>query len=89
MKLLCPCGDLLSCSGWPTSTRGWLVTSWEIEGIGLDSPNDIMDSRSMWECKECGRIAFAFPNVGDLTVKWYAPEGGNPGGLNDRNELET
>ena len=81
-KLKCPCGEILSNSGWPNETTGWLTTCWRLERI--DDSSDVMDGRGMWECKSCGRIAFDFPNPGDATVKWYVPEDGKPGGLNNR-----
>ncbi len=79
-KLNCLCGNQLSNVLSPSQNNGWFVND-----VAVDNQQDwdectvIEIGRDVWECHECGRIAFG--NKADPGVKWYAPEDGKPGHL--------
>jgi hypothetical protein len=73
-RLRCLCGNEISNNLSPSPNNGWLVNDhdWTI----YDSVDDII-VRDVWECHECGRIAFG--NFHDSGVKWYEPSNKEPG----------
>ena len=77
-KLECLCGNLLSNVACPNEIEGYLLTDMDVDVNKIDP---IEDGRSVWECDECGRLAFSHPGRQDCSVKWYRPEDGQPGGL--------
>ncbi|MCP4585343.1 hypothetical protein [Pseudoalteromonas sp.] len=87
-KLNCPCGNQLSDVCQPNTIEGHLITCMEHDGMEeiIDSLDIVTDSRGVWECHECGRLAFDYPDKGDSTVKWYVPEDKKPGRLMERDK---
>ena len=84
-KLRCPCGNVISSVAHPNIAIGNVVTQWELDGIPYNDDNAargaIDDGREVWECSDCGRLAFSYPKRDDNTVKWYSPDDGKPGHL--------
>lgn len=72
-KLNCPCGNQLSDVGDPSRNKGWVLRDIDLEKDNVDPIGDGVD---LWECHDCGRIAFG--NNIDSTVKWFLPESGKP-----------
>jgi hypothetical protein len=69
-SIRCICGHSLSNTCCPNLLEG------EIKGIYE------YDSRSVWECIDCGRLAIDVKDSRGLTVvKWYKPEDEKPGEL--------
>ncbi len=74
-KVNCRCGWQISNVCSPSINNGWLMSD-----IALDFPEDekkdsceIMDMCiDVWECRECGAIAFGKKKSND--VVWYYPE---------------
>lgn len=84
-KLKCLCGDELSNTMQPNDIEGTLLADYDIDNIESFEEDIIMGidvwGRSVWECKECGRLAINHPKRDSNTVKWYKPENGEPGKL--------
>jgi len=76
-NLNCPCGNQLSDVGVPSRNKGWMLRDIDIEDNPAikGRPDPISDGVDVWECDECGRIAFG--NNTDNTMKWFIPESGN------------
>ena len=83
-KLTCPCGAQLSNVTSPNTIEGYMVNNMQLinqMGETIETLDLISIGRGIWECYECGRLAFDFPKIRDSTVKWYLPEDGKPGRL--------
>lgn len=86
-SLECLCGSILSNGQTPSDTVGSLVTGNDLEGFyGAEEVDECLSllrqSRDVWECHQCGRLAVAVPEQKDpCAVKWYHPENGKPGAL--------
>jgi len=82
-KLSCPCGEQLSNILSPNTIEGYLINDMQLEGMDetIESISIVSNGRGVWECYNCGRLAFDFPKKGDSTVKWYLPDDGKPGKL--------
>lgn len=79
-KLICPCGNQLSNVQCPSGNNGWFVTDEDTDNqIEWDTCTVIEIGREVWECHDCGRVAFG--NKKDAGVKWYEPADGKPGHL--------
>jgi len=72
-KLRCPCGSQLSNVISPSRNNGWLLRDVDLEKENADPIGDGVD---VWECFDCGRIAFG--NKKDNAVKWFSPDSGKP-----------
>jgi hypothetical protein len=80
-KLKCVCGDIISNTSAPNNVEGVLFNLYDTatdKNIG-----ELIDEsgRDVWECKRCGRLAFAYPDKCGAQVKWYCPEDSNAGDL--------
>lgn len=81
--VLCPCGTQISDVGYPCAAKAALFTDVEFDEaetayrtIACDL---VLQSRDVWECYECGRIAIDHPESGSNKIKWYAPVDGRKG----------
>lgn len=79
----CPCGTQISDVGYPCASKGALVTDVKLDQhestertIQVDV---VLESRDVWECYDCGRIAIDYPEAGSNSIKWYAPIDGAKG----------
>lgn len=83
-KLKCKCGAQLSNVSVPNNVEGYLLSEFDMDRMsgGTNEVTEIMDhSRGLWECWQCGRLGFHFPDKNSSAVKWYMPEDGVPGKL--------
>lgn len=86
-KLRCMCGAVISNVAVPNNVEGRYFNNREEEHLyGLQDHDESYEAfldlcRDVWECEECGRLAFSYPGKSDATVKWYRPEDGKPGHL--------
>jgi hypothetical protein len=81
-KVNCPCGWQISDVGVPSHEVGYAVSDHELDEMAATVQSlEIMDSRKLWECSKCGRVAFDYPEAGSNRVKWYVPDDGKPGTL--------
>jgi hypothetical protein len=72
-KLNCRCGNQISDVCSPCSEKGWLIDDVSLENEVIDeSANVIIVAVDVWECRDCGSIAFG--NHKDNTVRWYRPD---------------
>lgn len=87
-KLVCPCGEILSSVGCPNEMEGRVYADWDFEKVygDLSFRNLHRLFRAVWECWNCGRLAFNHPGLKDVTVKWYVPENGKHGNLMAKRE---
>ena len=77
-RLNCICGRQLSSI--QSVGIGRFMSDTVIDSIDTwDDGEVIIKSLEVFECPECGRLAFG--NNTDNSVKWYKPEDGKPGNL--------
>jgi hypothetical protein len=85
--LRCPCGTTINNRQILNEVEGVLLTGEDIDNMDLEwmegrsayYANEI--GRGVWECNNCGRLAFNWPRRDGCEVKWYRPEDGQPGAL--------
>jgi hypothetical protein len=78
----CICGSQISNVSFPSTVEGYLITDMDMENENLDGASRVMDAaRGVWECWNCGRLGFNYPDKKSNAVKWYRPEDGAPGKL--------
>lgn len=70
-RLMCLCGNILSDVSSPSINKGWMLKDSDLE---IDNVDPIEDGVDLWECHECGSIAFG--NNQDASVKWFTPHSG-------------
>ncbi len=85
-KVNCVCGNQISDVCMPSVTGGYLLGECaldEREDVSrkLDTADSLtcaaMDiGRDFWECDQCGRIAFGYPEDGPNKIRWWSPETG-------------
>lgn len=79
-KVNCPCGTQLSDVGYPCPNKAALVTDVVFDEAETRertvSSDVVLDSRDVWECYECGRLAIDHPESGSNRIKWYVPADG-------------
>ena len=85
-SLRCPCGTTLNNHCLPNEVEGFLLTEDDADIICLQDPKDLYsfmleNTRGLWECHACGRLAFNWPRRDGCKVKWYSPDDGEPGRL--------
>lgn len=76
----CICGNIISDVCEPDEKLGFLYNSWD-ENLSEDC-----DSRSVWECNECGTLALEDP-LGTNRIKFYIPENKEIGNLFKRTDI--
>ena len=82
-KVNCPCGWQISDVGCPSAEIGYAISDTEQDDMADHIPSlTIIEGRKIWECSQCGRIAFDYPTRGNPNgIKWYMPSDGLPGNL--------
>jgi hypothetical protein len=71
-KVNCKCGTQISDVGYPCSQKGWLMSDISQDFEGQKDACEIMQmSIDVWECLNCGAIAFG--NRKDNGLRWYYP----------------
>jgi surface antigen len=84
-KVNCPCGTQISDVGYPCPNKAALFTDVAFDQAEISDSHRfvvsdvILDSRDVWECYECGRLAIDYPEAGSNSLKWYVPENGIKG----------
>ena len=73
-KVKCKCGNTISNGSSPSHHQAWLFSDETKEKVIMedkiiDAHDDCID---LWECVECGRIAFG--NRNDDEIVWYTPD---------------
>lgn len=72
-KLNCRCGNQISSVCSPCSDTGILVSDISLDYEAIeDSCSIITIGIDVWECKDCGSIAFG--NHEDNKMRWYRPD---------------
>lgn len=71
-KLKCKCGNEISNVISPSPNNAWLLSDSILENKKWEDIDIIEEGVDVWECRECGRIAFG--NNHDNRVIWFFPE---------------
>lgn len=72
-KVNCKCGWQISNVVSPSHNNGWLISDLALEFEDQKDSCEIMEiAIDVWECSQCGRIAFG--NHKDRGVVWYTPD---------------
>lgn len=90
-RLSCPCGNELSSVQYPNDCIADLVPQRNGDNAnGQEAFSFISrNSRQVWECDKCGRLAIDDPAGDGRQVLWYKPESAAYSGVCKEKPLES